>query len=96
MKKVADEYGTRDLIVVFGLNQPGTLRVMAQTFHDGDPSYAGALAGVALGLKSYHILELKPFIPEDVWEEHMGMHELEIEEEVLEEIRRILEETRGE
>ena len=95
MKKAADLHGTADLIVVFGLNQPGTLRVMARTFHDGDPSYAGALAGVALGLKSYHILELKPFVPADVWEEHMGMHELEIEEEVLAEIRLIMEDTRG-
>lgn len=84
------------MIVVFGLNQPATLRIMAQTFHDGDPSYSGALAGVALGLKSYHILELKEFIPENVWEEHMGMHELELEDEVLEDIRKILEDIRSE
>lgn len=96
MKKVADEYGTADLLVVFGLNQPATLQILARTFHDGDPSYAGALGGVALGLKSYHILELKAYIPENVWEEQMAMHELEIEDELWEEIRRILTEIRGE
>ena len=96
MKKVADEYGTADLLVVFGLNQPATLQIMARTFHDRDPSYAGALGGVALGLKSYHILELKAYIPENVWQEQMAMHELEIEDELWEEIRRILTEIRGE
>jgi glycine reductase len=96
VKKIAEEYGTQDLIVVFGLNQPATLRIMAQTFHDGDPSYAGPLAGVALGLKSYHILELKALIPANAWEEQMGMHELEIEDEVLENICEIMKDTRHE
>lgn len=96
MKKIADEYGNADLLVVFGLNQPATVEILAKTFHDGDPSYAGALGGVALGLKSYHILELKAFIPDDVWEEQMAMLELEFEDELWEEIRRILTEIRGE
>lgn len=69
---------------------------MAQTFRDGDPSYAGPLAGVALGLKSYHILELKEHVPEDVWDEQMGMNELEIEDEVLENILQIMKEVRQE
>jgi hypothetical protein len=96
VKKIAEEYGTADLLVVFGLNQPATVQILAKTFHDGDPSYAGALGGVALKLKSYHILELKGFIPDDVWQEQMAMHELEFEDELWEEIRRILTETRGE
>ena len=54
---------------------------MAQTFKNGDPSFAGPLAGIALGLESYHIFELKKYIPSDVWEQEMGMYELEIEEE---------------
>jgi len=39
---------------------------MAQTFKNGDPSFAGPLAGIALGLESYHIFELKKYIPEDI------------------------------
>jgi glycine reductase len=96
VKKLAEEYGNQDLIVIFGLNQPFTLRIMAQTFRDGDPSYAGPLAGVALGLKSYHILELKEHVPKDVWDEQMGMNELEIEDEVLENILQIMKEERQE
>lgn len=81
--------------MVLGLNEPGNLRVMATTFRDGDPSYAGALAGVALGLPSYHILELKEVIPADVWDRELGMKELEIEEDQLAAIVRTMREVRG-
>ena len=77
-----------------GLNQPSRIEIMAKTFKSGDPSYAGALAGVALGLESYHIFELKEYIPEEVWEQEMGMYELEIEEDVQETILKIMKEVR--
>lgn len=54
---------------------------MIRTFTNGDPSYAGPLAGVELGLPCYHIFELKAQIPGEVWEAEMAMYELEIEEE---------------
>ena len=54
---------------------------MAQTFKRGDPSFSGALAGIGLGILSYHIFEIKDLIPADVWEKEMAMHELELEEE---------------
>lgn len=57
---------------------------MATTFKDGDPSYAGPLGGVALGLESYHIFELKSEIPDDVWEREMSFKELELEETLIE------------
>ncbi|MCD6430353.1 MAG: hypothetical protein J7L57_03935 [Deltaproteobacteria bacterium] len=92
---MAEKYGNEDLVVVFGLNQPFTLRIMARTFKEGDPSYAGPLAGVALGLKSYHLLELKDEIPEDLWDNEMGMAELELEDEVQAEIKEIMVEIRA-
>ena len=67
---------------------------MAQTFKEGDPSYAGSLAGVALGLKSYHILELKDEIPEELWDDNMGVAELELEDEVQAEIKGVMAEVR--
>ncbi len=82
-------------MLVFGLNQPFNLRVMATTFKDGDPSYAGALGGVALGLKSYHIFELKSEIPEDVWEREMAFKELEVEDELIDEICKLMTEIRN-
>ena len=94
MKSLADQHGTDKLIVVFGINQPTTLKIMATTFKNGDPSFAGPLAGVALGLPSYHILELKDFIPAEVWNSEMAMYELEIEEEQQSAIFQTLEEIR--
>ncbi len=82
-------------MLVFGLNQPFSLRVMAQTFKDGDPSYAGALGGIALGLRSYHIFELKDEIPADVWDREMSLKELEVEDEQIEAICATMREIRG-
>ena len=86
VKRLAEQYGSDDLIVVLGLNQVNNLRVMAQTFRDGDPSYAGPLAGIALGLPCYHILELKNEIPAQIWQTEMAMHELELEDTLQKEI----------
>lgn len=80
---------------MFGLNQPGALRIMATTFKEGDPSFAGALGGLALGLKSYHIFELKDAIPAAVWEREMGFKELEMEAQQVDTLCRLMREIRG-
>ena len=67
---------------------------MATTFKSGDPGYAGVLGGVALGLKSYHIFELKDEIPADVWEKEMAFKELEVEDELIEAICALMREIR--
>ena len=95
MKALADQLGSDELALVFGLNQPFNLRIMATTFKDGDPSFAGALGGIALGLPSYHILELKDDIPAEVWEREMAFKELELEEEEVEKICALMREIRG-
>lgn len=79
---------------MFGLNEPANLRIMATTFKEGDPSYAGALGGIALGLKSHHIFELKDVIPEDVWAEEMAFEELEAGDELIEEVCQTMREVR--
>ena len=84
------------MLVVFGLNQPTTIQIMAKTFKDGDPSFAGPLAGVALGLQSFHILELKDQIPAAVWAREMDLYELAIEDEVQDKIMQIMQEARQE
>ena len=81
-------------MLVFGVNQPFNLRIMATTFKDGDPSFAGALGGIALGLPSYHIFELKDEIPPEVWEREMAFKELEMEEEDVEKICALMREIR--
>ena len=80
---------------MFGLNEPATLRIMATTFKEGDPSYAGALGGIALGLASYHIFELKDEIPEAAWSEEMAFEELEAGDDLIAEITATMREVRG-
>lgn len=82
-------------MLVLGLNEIRNLRIFATTFRDGDPSFAGPLAGVGLGLKCFHIFELKDDVPTDVWSAEMGMKELEIEDEELEDIGQTMSEFRA-
>jgi len=68
---------------------------MATTFKDGDPSFAGALGGIALGIASYHIFELKDEIPADVWAREMAIKELEVEDELIAKICSTMREIRA-
>ena len=73
--RIAKEHGTKDLIVVLGALETESLELMAETVTEGDPSYAGPLAGVPLGLPVYHILEpeMRAAVSEDVFNEKLGV-----------------------
>ncbi len=75
IKKLVDERGKDDLVVVLGASDIEGAEIAAETLTVGDPSFAGPLAGVSLGLPIYHILEpeVKAEIPEDVYEESAGI-----------------------
>lgn len=62
------------MIVLLGTPTAGSTLMIALTLTQGDPSYAGPLAGVPLGLPIYHILEdqVKAGIPADVYEREVG------------------------
>ena len=49
-----------------------------------------------MGLKSYHIFELKDEIPADVWRREMAFKELEVEDELIINICSLMKEIRGE
>jgi len=55
--RAAEEHGKEQLVVVLGQPDPDSAELAAETVHNGDPTYAGPLAGVSLGLPVYHILE---------------------------------------
>jgi glycine/sarcosine/betaine reductase complex component A len=75
IKKIAEELPGDDLIVVLGASDIEGAEIIAETVTSGDPGFAGPLAGVSLGLPVYHILEpeAKAAIPEDVYEEQVGL-----------------------
>ena len=50
----------------------------AETVTNGDPTFAGPLAGVSLGLRVYHVCEpeVKAEFDEAVYDEQVGMMEM--------------------
>ena len=77
-----------DILVVLGASDLDGVMITAETVTTGDPTFAGPLAGVSLGLPVYHILEpeVRAMIPEDVYEENVGIWTLAVEEEKLDKI----------
>jgi len=77
IKSIADEVGSENLMVVLGMPGEG-LRLAVETLTTGDPSWAGPLAGVSLGLPVYHILEeqVRAQVPEAVYAEKLLMMEM--------------------
>lgn len=73
IRQVLDQAGTEDVVAVLGANSPTAVEMTALTLKSGDPSYAGPLTGVALGIPSYHILE-----PEIVAQIDPGLYEREL------------------
>ena len=57
IKRLADQYGPENLTVILGNGEANGVEVFAETVTEGDPSYAGPLAGVALKIPVYHVLE---------------------------------------
>ena len=57
IKQAVAQAGTENVIAVLGANSAPAVEMTAMTLKSGDPSYAGPLAGVELGIPSYHILE---------------------------------------
>ena len=57
IKQAVEQAGTENVIAILGANSPTAVEMAALTLKSGDPSYAGPLAGVELGIPSFHILE---------------------------------------
>lgn len=76
--------GQRDrMVAMLGTPNPASTRMIAMTLRDGDPSYAGPLAGIPLGLPVYHILEeqVKQRIDPDMYENEVGPMEFVLDGE---------------
>lgn len=74
-----------DVVVLMGTPDANVTALIGETLTSGDPTWAGPLAGVQLGLPVYHILEpeVKAQIPPDVYEEQVGVMEMVLNAEEL-------------
>ena len=61
--------------MLLGTPNPESSQVYALTVTDGDPAWAGALAGVPLRLSVYHITEpeVAAQVPETLYEQEVGV-----------------------
>jgi glycine reductase len=75
IKRLAEQHGAGTLLVMLGSPDGESAGIAAETVVLGDPSWAGPLAGVQLDLDVYHVLEdeARAAIPEDVFEEQVGL-----------------------
>ena len=82
------------MLVLLGTPTIESTKLYAATVKDGDPSWAGALAGEPLGLPSYHITEpeIKVQIDADTYESEVGLADIALD---TEEIALAVREIRG-
>ena len=63
-------------MVILGAGEAESAGLTAETVISGDPTYAGPLTNVALGLDVFHLFELKDLIDESVYDEQVSMMEM--------------------
>ena len=57
VKDFAEQYGPENIVVVLGAAEGEAAGLAAETVTAGDPTYAGPLAGVQLGLSVFHVCD---------------------------------------
>ena len=89
VKDLTEKYGAENMVVVLGGAEAESAGLSAETVCAGDPTFAGPLAGVALGLAVYHMVEpeIKDECNVDVYDEQCGMMEMVIDVDgIIEEV----------
>lgn len=78
VKDFADQYGPENIVVVLGAAEGEAAGLAAETVTAGDPTFAGPLTGVQLGLTVYHVCEpeIKNEVDPAVYDEQVGMMEM--------------------
>ena len=89
VKDLADKHGKENLVVILGGAEAEASGLACETVTNGDPTFAGPLAGVQLGLACYHILEpeIKDEVDPEVYDEQVSMMEMVLDvDEIVDEV----------
>jgi len=78
VKEFAEKYGAENIVVVLGAAEGEAAGLAAETVTNGDPTFAGPLTGVQLGLSVFHVCEpeIKDEVDESVYDEQISMMEM--------------------
>lgn len=94
VKELAEQFGAENIVVVIGGAEAESAGLAAETVTVGDPTFAGPLAGVQLGLRVYHPVEpeFKESVDADVYEDQIGMMEMVLDvDSIVEEVKNLRE-----
>ena len=89
---LAEKFGAENLVVILGGAEAESSGLAAETVSNGDPTFAGPLAGVQLGLQVYHIMEdeIKKEIDPTVYDEQVSMMEMVLDvDSIVQEVSNI-------
>ena len=89
-----DKRGTKDLVVLLGTPNAESSKLYGLTVTEGDPAWAGVLAGVSLELPVYHIMEpeIKSQVDTRVYEEQVGITEMVLDtDQIIESLQKVRE-----
>ena len=78
VKEFAEKFGAENVVVLLGEAEGEASGLAAETVTNGDPTYAGPLTGVQLGLTVYHVCEpeVKAEFDAAVYEDQVSMMEM--------------------
>ena len=82
---LTEKYGAENVVVILGGAEAEAAGLSAETVTAGDPTYAGPLAGIDLGLRVYHALEpeIKDEADQAVYDEQCGMMEMVLDVDAI-------------
>ena len=94
---MAEQFEREDVVVLLGTPTEDASRLYAMTVTTGDPSWAGALAGVALGLPVYHVTEgaVKAELAASDYDEHLALMAMAMDTDALAAAVRAVREGQG-
>ena len=78
VKELTQKNGAKNIVVILGGAEAEASGLSAETVSAGDPTFAGPLAGIELGLAVYHMIEpeVKAECDAKVYDEQCGMMEM--------------------
>ena len=85
IKDAAEKFGAENVVVILGSSDAEGAEIYAETVSNGDPTYAGPLAGVQLGLPVYHVFDdvIRSECDPAAWDEQISMMEMVLDTENL-------------
>lgn len=85
VKELSDKYGAENCIVIIGASEAESAGLAAETVTAGDPTFAGPLAGVPLGLRVYHAVEpeFKDAVDAEIYDDQIGMMEMVLDVDAI-------------